>query len=143
MSLKRALARGLVLAVIGAAAMVSLSAASKVDRTPQIAAALSDAKPRNVVVLLLDGFDHQLMTAARDYELGADGRFVMDSLPFWGNVTTHGLLPGAGPSYGINYVNDSAATATAWATGNKTIEGRLSPGARAPGSACPGRTTPR
>ena len=59
---------------------------------------LADAeKPKNTVVLLLDGFDHQLMTAARDYELGADGRFLFDELPFWGQMTTHGLLPGAGP----------------------------------------------
>ncbi len=68
------------------------------------------------------------MAAARDYELGADGRYLLDGLPFWGQMTTHGLLPGAGPKFGINYVNDSAATATAWATGHKTIEGRLSQG---------------
>src|SRR5688500_6197635 len=105
-----------------------LSAAPRVDRTPQVAAQLNGAQPKNVVVLLLDGIYHQLLAAARDSELGADGRYVMDGLPFWGNVTTHGLLPGAGPAFGINYVNDSAATATAWATGQKTIEGRISQG---------------
>src|SRR5690349_13317103 len=108
--------------------VMPLSAATRVDRTPQVAAQLDDAKPRNVVVLLLDGFDHQLLTAARDYELGADGRYAMDGLPFWGNMTTHGLLAGQGPVYGINYVNDSAATASAWATGQKTLEGRISQG---------------
>ena len=46
------------------------------ERTAEIQASLkAAAKPKNTVVLLLDGFDHQLMTAARDYELGADGRF--------------------------------------------------------------------
>lgn len=125
---KRAAAMVAALASVLAVGVVPLSAATKVDRTPGVAAQLDDAKPRNVAVLLLDGFDHQLLTAARDYELGADGRFVMDDLPFWGNVTTHGLLPGTGPTYGINYVNDSAATASAWATGHKTIEGRISQG---------------
>ncbi|HWK26536.1 MAG TPA: alkaline phosphatase [Solirubrobacter sp.] len=113
---------------VAALAAPAANAAGRADRTPAIAAELNAAKPRNVAMLLLDGFDHQLMTAARDYELGADGRFLMDALPFWGNVTTHGLLPGPGPVYGINYVNDSAATASAWSTGHKTIEGRLSQG---------------
>ena len=96
------------------------------ERTAEIQASLKAEKPKNTVVLLLDGFDHQLMTAARNYELGADGRYLFDKLPFWGQMTTHGLLPGTGRAYGINYVNDSAATATAWATGRKTIEGRIS-----------------
>ena len=98
------------------------------ERTAEIQASFKAEKPKNTIVLLLDGFDHQLMTAAHNYELGANGRYLFDKLPFWGQMTTHGLLPGAGPAYGINYVNDSAATATAWATGRKTIEGRISPG---------------
>ena len=128
MRAKRAAAVVVALATMLVVGAGPLSAATRVDRTPQVAAQLDDAKPRNVVVLLLDGFDHQLLTAARDYELGADGRFSLDGLPFWGNMTTHGLLPGLGPTYGINYVNDSAATASAWATGQKTIEGRISEG---------------
>ncbi len=98
------------------------------ERTEETEAEVNPSKPRNTIVLLLDGFDEQLLTAARNYELGADGRFLLDELPFRGVVTTHGLLPGSGPNYGINYVNDSAATASAWATGQKTLEGRISQG---------------
>ena len=98
------------------------------DTTDQIGDELDPSKPRNTVMLVLDGLDEHMLTAARNYEVGADGRFLMDELPFRGTMTAHGLLPGSGPDYGINHVNDSAATASAWATGQKTIEGRISQG---------------
>ena len=81
MRAKRAAALVAVLALMLVVTEDQLSAAPRVDRTPQVAAQLNGAKPKNVVVLLLDGFDHQLMTAARDYELGADGRYEVDLTP--------------------------------------------------------------
>src|SRR6185295_18974082 len=38
------------------------------------------------------------------------------------------LRPGPGPTYQRNYVGDSAPTATAWSTGKRTQDGRLSQG---------------
>jgi alkaline phosphatase/streptomycin-6-phosphatase len=64
------------------------------------------------------------ITLARYYALGAAGRLAMDTLPFTGAYTTysvderHPTLP--------DYVPDSAATGTAWATGHKTSNGRIS-----------------
>jgi alkaline phosphatase len=52
----------------------------------------------------------------------------MDGLPFTGEQTTWSLKPGAGPAYLPDYVPDSAATGTAWATGRKTIDERISQG---------------
>ena len=53
----------------------------------------------------------------------ADGR-----LPFTGEQTTWSVKPGAGPTYLPDYVPDSAATGTAWSTGKKTIDERISQG---------------
>ncbi len=84
------------------AAMVPFAVgANRVDRTPQVAAQLADATPQNVVVLLLDGFDHQLMTAARDYELGADGRSTMDGAAVLGQ--RHHARPAARSRPGLRH----------------------------------------
>ena len=70
-----------------------------------------------------------MITAARNYEYGAGGRFpALDALPFTGAMTTYGLKVGAGPDYPIAYVSDSAPTASGWSTGQKTVDGRLSQG---------------
>ena len=72
--------------------------------------------------------DDSIITAARNYSLGAAGRFALDELPFTGAMTTYGLEPGPGPDYAIDYVSDSAATASAWSTGQKTVGNRVSQG---------------
>lgn len=43
-------------------------------------------------------------------------------------MTTYGLKVGPGPRYPINYVSDSAPTASSWSTGFKTVDSRLSQG---------------
>lgn len=98
------------------------------DRSADLAGAINPAKPRNVILLIGDGTDDSMITAARNYQLGADGRFALDDLPFTGAMTTHGLKVGAGPDYPIAYVSDSAPTASGWSTGKKTVDGRLSQG---------------
>ena len=69
----------------------------------------------------------------------------METLPFSGELNTYGLSAGPGPDYPPNYVPDSAPTATAWSTGKKTIDARLSQGPSAaesiPGSNAGYRTT--
>ncbi|HEV2796913.1 MAG TPA: alkaline phosphatase, partial [Nocardioides sp.] len=84
--------------------------------------------PRSVILLIGDGMDDSMITAARSYSVGAAGRLALDELPYTGAMTTYGLLPGAGPDYPIAYVSDSAATASAFSTGRKTVDGRISQG---------------
>ena len=60
--------------------------------------------------------------------MGAGGRFALDDLPFTGAMTTYGLKVGPGPDYPIAYVSDSAPTASAWSTGHKTVDARVSQG---------------
>ena len=52
----------------------------------------------------------------------------MDRLAFRGDSIHYVLRPGPGPTYQPNYVGDSAPTATAWSTGKRTQDGRLSQG---------------
>jgi alkaline phosphatase len=82
------------------------------------------AKVRNVILLIGDGMGDSEITIARNYQYGAAGRLGMDALPFTGSATTYSLLE-ADPSK-IDYVTDSAAGGTAWATGHKTSNGRIS-----------------
>lgn len=98
------------------------------DRSADLAAAINPAKPRNVILLIGDGTDDSIITAARNYELGAKGRFALDELPFTGAMTTFGLKTGIAPDYPINYVSDSAPTASGWSTGKKTVDSRISQG---------------
>jgi alkaline phosphatase len=85
-------------------------------------------KPKNVILFIGDGMDDSMITAARNYELGAGGRFVLDELPFTGQMTTYGLKTGPGPDYPIAYVSDSAPTGTAWSSGKKTVDARVGQG---------------
>ncbi len=99
------------------------------DRSAQLAGQINPAKPRNVILIIGDGMDDSMITAARNYEYGAGGRFpALDALPFTGAMTTYGLKVGAGPDYPIAYVSDSAPTASGWSTGKKTVDGRVSQG---------------
>ncbi|MEO9323576.1 alkaline phosphatase [Nocardioides sp. C4-1] len=100
------------------------------DRSGELAAQIDPAKPQNVILIIGDGMDDSMITAARNYSVGADGRFAgLDNLPFTGAMTTHGLKVGANPAdYQLAYVSDSAPTASGWSTGKKTVDGRLSQG---------------
>lgn len=79
---------------------------------------------RNVILLIGDGMDAQAQAAARYYEYGAAGHLVTDRITDRGDVTTWSVteddpdLP--------DYDPDSASTATAWSTGSKTSDGRIS-----------------
>lgn len=118
-----------VLTIAGAVTAFTVGAADQPERSADLAAQIDPSTPRNVILLIGDGTDDSIITAARNYELGAGGRFpALDSLPFTGDMTTHGLKTGTGPDYPIAYVSDSAPTASAWSTGRKTVDGRLSQG---------------
>jgi alkaline phosphatase len=96
------------------------------DRTEgALIAALHDRQPRNVIFLLGDGMGTQEITAARYYQ-GVDNELNVDRMPFTGFDTTWSVKPAAAPPYLPDYDPDSASTGTAWATGQKTIDERIS-----------------
>ncbi|MHC5224776.1 alkaline phosphatase [Ignatzschineria sp. LJL83] len=78
---------------------------------------------QNVILFIGDGMGDSEITIARNYAEGAGGYFAgLDALPFTGQYTTYALdretkLP--------DYVADSAASATAWASGVKTFNEAL------------------
>ena len=94
----------------------------------EIKRAIDPHKPKNVILLVGDGMGDSEITLARYYGKGAAGTLNMETLPFAGELITYGLQAGPGPDYRPNYVPDSAPTATAWSTGRKTIDARLSQG---------------
>src|SRR5262249_56544346 len=98
------------------------------DRTSAVRQAIDDGSARNVILFIGDGMGDSEITAARNYAVGAAGRLAMDSLPLTGEYTTYAVqeLDPALP----DYVTDSAASGTGWATGSKTSNGRISTTAR-------------
>lgn len=118
----------LVAAVVPVLATVA-STASVANAGPKQSAdglrhAVNDGKARNVIMLLGDGMGDSEITIARNYIRGASGRLAMDSLQMTGEYTTYSVQKD-NPSK-PDYVTDSAASATGWATGNKTYNGALS-----------------
>lgn len=78
---------------------------------------------RNVILLIGDGMGDSEITIARNYAEGAGGYFKgIDALPFTGQITHYSLVRETGKP---NYVADSAATATAWASGVKSYNGAI------------------
>jgi alkaline phosphatase len=81
-------------------------------------------KARSVILLIGDGMGDSEIAIARNYQVGAGGRLAMDTLPMTGAHTTYAVrkddpaLP--------DYVIDSAASGTGWATGHKTYNGVVS-----------------
>src|SRR5262245_36696763 len=124
--------------VLGMGAQVAIGGGA--DKTDQVRSQLHNGKAKNVIFFLGDGMGTQEITAARYYQYGAAGRMNVDRLPFTGFQTTWSLKPGAAP-YLPDYDPDSAATGTMWATGQKTIDERISQG---PSTALnvPGRNLP-
>ncbi|MES1255333.1 MAG: alkaline phosphatase, partial [Acidobacteriota bacterium] len=94
------------------------------DRSDELRRAIVGGPARNIFLFIGDGMGDSEITLARNYAVGPGGRLAMDRLPFTGSYTTYSIrednpaLP--------DYVPDSAATATAWATGQKTSNGRIS-----------------
>jgi len=77
---------------------------------------LSPKSPPAVILFIGDGMGEQHRTAARWASLGIDGKLNMDALPYSGYTMT---------ADAIGFVTDSAASATAIASGQKTYNGRL------------------
>jgi len=94
------------------------------DRSDAVARAIDSGPARSVILLIGDGMGDSEITIARDYQVGAAGRLALDTLPFTGEYTTY-ILQEANPAL-PDYVGDSSAGGTAWATGHKTSHSRVS-----------------
>ena len=97
------------------------------DHTAAVEAAVEAGPARNVILLIGDGMGDSEITIARNYAHGAGGKLEgIDELPLRGAYTTYSLHRGGDEHGDVNYVPDSAATGSAWATGTKTFNGAIS-----------------
>jgi alkaline phosphatase len=94
------------------------------DRSREVARSIDGGRARNVILFIGDGMGDSEITAARNYSAGAAGRLELDQLPLTGAYTTYAVKPGT--SNVPDYVTDSAASGTAWATGTKTYNNAVS-----------------
>jgi alkaline phosphatase len=116
---------GLVVASLTVAAVVGARVErGSVKSSPTPAPEQMAAPARNVILFVGDGMGDSEITLARYYARGARGRLALDVLPSKGSLTTFAVHETA--PHLPNYVPDSAATATAWSTGRKTSNGRIS-----------------
>ncbi|MFD1721361.1 alkaline phosphatase [Amnibacterium endophyticum] len=101
----------------------AIASSRHIDGTAAARHEIVGGKARNVILLLGDGMGDSEITIARNYQVGADGRLAMDTLPLTGEYTTYALDKDTGKP---DYVTDSAASGTGWATGTKTYNGAIS-----------------
>ncbi|WP_245396519.1 alkaline phosphatase [Jiella sonneratiae] len=93
------------------------------DATADLRKAIIDGPARNVILLIGDGMGDSEITIARNYAEGAGGYFKgIDALPLTGQYTHYSLDEKTGKP---DYVTDSAASGTGWASGVKTYNGAI------------------
>lgn len=93
------------------------------DITDAVTAELKAGRAKNVILLIGDGMGDSEITIARNVAEGAGGMFKgIDALPVTGQYTHYSLTKEGKP----DYVTDSAASGSAWATGTKTYNGAIS-----------------
>lgn len=107
----------LVAAVAAASVTMVISPTMGASATAPSAQARTQAK--NVIFINGDGMGAAAREAARLHLAGLDGQLAMDKLTASGQLTTT-------PHDPKSVVTDSAAAATAWATGEKTYNGAIS-----------------
>lgn len=97
------------------------------DQTQAVRQAIKNANAKNVILLIGDGMGDSEITIARNYQYGAAGRLPgLDALPLTGSYTTYSLHKDGANAGKPDYVTDSAASGSAWATGTKTYDGAIS-----------------
>lgn len=93
------------------------------DQSSAVKSQIKGGRADNVILLIGDGMGDSEITVARNYQYGAGGRFAgIDALPLTGQYTTYSLTKDGK----TDYVPDSAATGSAWATGTKTYDNAVS-----------------
>jgi alkaline phosphatase len=121
---KLAAAGGLVLVGALTATTAVTAWSGSHDRSSELRRAIDGGRAKNVIMFLGDGMGDSEITIARNYYVGADGRLFMDGLPLTGEYTTYAVQRGT--SDVPDYVTDSAASGTGWATGHKTYNNAVS-----------------
>jgi len=101
------------LAVTAAAAILVTSVAASTATTT--AKASSSPKTKNVILFVGDGMGAAQREAVRLATVGEKGNLAMDAMPYTGLIHTSSTVP----------VTDSAAAATAFASGVKTYNGAI------------------
>jgi len=81
---------------------------------------VADPGPRHLILMIGDGMGFGQVQAASLYATGQEGRLFLESLPVSGRMTTYSIDPEDPDS---QVVTDSAAAATAMATGQKVVNG--------------------
>ncbi|MFH8749184.1 alkaline phosphatase [Streptomyces rimosus] len=117
---RRSVITGAAVALATAAAVPAGAAAFGSEH--QAERAVRGGAAKNVILLIGDGMGDSEITLARDYTVGAAGRLNMDGFPLTGAYTTYAVDKNKKP----DYVTDSAASGSGWATGHKTVNGRIS-----------------
>ena len=84
-------------------------------------ATIVHAAPRNIILIIGDGFDDQHVTMGRNYLAGISGQLGLDTMPFRAAIQIETIDDNGQPLY----VADSANTATSLATGGVTNIGRI------------------
>jgi alkaline phosphatase len=112
-------------ATVGVSSAAAGSSERNVDGA--VLQAVFDRHPRNVIFFLGDGMGTQEITAARYYQ-GVRNKLNVDRLAVTGFDTTWSVKPAAKAPYLPDYDPDSASTGTQWATGQKTVDERISQG---------------
>ena len=80
------------------------------------------AVPKNVIILIGDGMGFEHLKAGGLYANGKEGSLFLEALPYRAEVVTT-PVPGANAKPGQEAITDSAAAATALATGHKVYNG--------------------
>ena len=114
-------------AIVGAAILTVVAAFAQTtvrDRLQLVQQAINAGRAKNVILLIGDGMGDSEITIARNYTVGAGGRLALDTLPLTGAMTTYSVLETKPDK--PDYTPESASTATAWSTGYKTADGRIS-----------------
>jgi alkaline phosphatase len=102
------------------------SGATPTEGAPNVATSLYPETAKNVILLVGDGMGDSEITLARNYAYGADGRLPgIDAMPFTGQYTTYSIYKDTARKGKPDYVTDSAASATGFATGTKTNDGAI------------------
>ncbi|MER7132716.1 alkaline phosphatase [Streptosporangium saharense] len=110
--------RCLLAVVVTAVAAVTVSVVTPVLLADSTTVAGRGVRATSVILVNGDGMAAAHREAARLYLAGFDGRLAMDRLPVSGQLTTSPRDPSTA-------VTDSAAAATAWATGVRTYNGSI------------------
>ncbi len=114
-------------AAVGQSAFVADSHRLSGDQAGAVRQAIKGGKAKNVILLIGDGMGDSEITVARNYQYGAAGRIPgIDALPLTGSYTTYSVYKDGVNKGKPDYVTDSAASGTGWATGTKSYDGAIS-----------------